>query len=530
MDPKLLLVKVITLLYKESLLGDATTQSSALVKTIIGTIKFPENGLDFDRSREAMQSLRATALWMCENPPDHQYDRTALLQRIRVNVGDDEGLYYAFEQGIEVVEDKDILKKQCLDLRFELRHYIDQSKIKEILKRASQQAMFNPEAIDWKTFVRDIHAQLEPYTGSGAEDRLEGMVEEVDVSNFAAMTDLIARAQAETASEGILRLGWQGINRMTGDHLGLRRGETVVVGALQHNFKTGFVRNIFKQVALYNTPWMRDPTKKPCLVYISVEDDLQQAVLWFYANLKENETGEECDLSYFNVEDPVEKKRRMDEATRYIHERLTVNGYDIKMYRFNPSDMSFHTYFDLITRLEAEGFEIHLTVFDYLNMISKRGCLDGPAGFATRDLFRRMRNFTSPRGITFVTPAQLSTEAKGLVRQGVEDFVKEIANKGYYDSCRTIDQEVDLEIYIHIVKVNGESFLTVQRGKHRKVKITPEKDLYCVLPFSPVGGIRDDLNGRDSSRKHPGGGALGSGDENPWWQTSPPAAPASPAH
>lgn len=99
-----------------------------------------------------------------------------------------------------------------------------------------------------------------------------------------------------------------------------------------------------------------------------------------------------------------------------------------------------------------------------------------------------------------------------LVRQGVDSFVQEIANKGYYDSCRTIDQEVDLEIYIHIEKVPGQgSFLTCQRGKHRGVKITKAEHLYSVLPFSDIGGIKDDVNSDDMSSSSVGGKPLAEG-------------------
>lgn len=91
----------------------------------------------------------------------------------------------------------------------------------------------------------------------------------------------------------------------------------------------------------------------------------------------------------------------------------------------------------------------------------------------------------------------------------MDKFVKEIANKGYYDSCKTIDQEVDLEIAIHIEKVDGRSYLTVQRGKHRKITPTPQKDLYCVLPFHDVGGVRDDILLEDTTMKEPGVGASG---------------------
>lgn len=510
MDPKLLLVKIVTLLYKESQLGDASPQSAAVAKAVIGTIKFPETGMDFDRTRESLQALRATALWMCENPADYIYDRTALLQRIRVNVGDDEGLYYAFEQGIEQIDDVSVLKRQILSERHELRRYLDQVTVKNILKAASHKVMFGADGLDYQALVQNLSAELEPFATGASESKVEGMVEEVDIADVDGMGMLMSRAHAEMSDEGVLRMGWQGVNRMLGDVAGIRRGEFAVVGALQHNFKSGFTLNMFKHAALYNRPYMRDPSKKPLLLHISTENQLTENILWLYANLKENETGTECDLSQIDIE----------EAKEYVHRVLSANGYNIRMCRMNPSETTFHSLFDYILRLEAQGYEIHMVVCDYLNMISKKGCSDGPAGFSTRDLFRRVRNFTAPRGIAFITPHQLSTEAKQLVRQGVENFVQEIANKGYYDSCRTIDQEVDLEIYIHIVKQNGVSYLTIQRGKHRKVKITPDKDLFCVLPFSPVGGVRDDVLGRDTTRKHVGGGEMGSADETPWWNAS----------
>lgn len=97
-------------------------------------------------------------------------------------------------------------------------------------------------------------------------------------------------------------------------------------------------------------------------------------------------------------------------------------------------------------------------------------------------------------------------------------FVKEVANKGYWDSCKAIDQEVDLEIIIHKEIRNGSSYLAVQRGKHRKVKVTPEEHLYTVLPFQPVGGIPDDINGADRSLTHVGGRQNGNSEgEAEWW-------------
>lgn len=112
----------------------------------------------------------------------------------------------------------------------------------------------------------------------------------------------------------------------------------------------------------------------------------------------------------------------------------------------------------------------------------------------------------------------MSSEALQLTRDNVDDFVKNVANRGYYDGCKRLGQEPDLEIMIHKVEVNGESFLTVARGKHRDVNLTSAKDQYFVLPFKQVGTIPWDIDkDYEITCAVPGGGAIGSEDEKPWW-------------
>lgn len=508
MDPKLLLVKIITLLYKESQYKEANARSTALAKDLIATIKFPETGMDFDRTRENMQALRATALWLCEADTNEPFDRASLLQRIRINAGDDEAVYYAFEQGTENIEVGEELQKQVLALRSELYDILDNVKVVALLKKAYYASAFGDSpAVGSRDFIRDIYAQLEPFTQRNGTFKIKGSVDEVDLNDTDDLARVLELAKEEVSTDGVLKLPYQAINRMLGDHNGILRGECVVLGALQHNFKTGFTLGIFKGVAMYNTPWMLDPTKKPLLVHISVENSLQSNILWLYANLYENETGLECDLSKIDIA----------YAKQYIHERMTATGYHIKMVRWDPSMCTYHTVQDYIESLEAEGYEVHLCAIDYLNMFPKTGCVQGTAGEDIRDLWRRNRNFFSKRRTAFISPHQLSTDAKNLVRQGVAHFVKDIANKGYYDGTKRLDQEVDLELYIHIEKVEGRSYLTVQRGKHRKPKPTPDKYLYTVLPFHDIGAIRDDILGEDLSIAAVPG-AEGSGGE--WWKTS----------
>jgi hypothetical protein len=96
--------------------------------------------------------------------------------------------------------------------------------------------------------------------------------------------------------------------------------------------------------------------------------------------------------------------------------------------------------------------------------------------------------------------------------------VQEVANRGYWDGCKSIDQEIDLEFHIHIVIFDGRKWLTFQRGKHRGVGTTKEIDKYFVLPIEEVGLIIDDVEGPDTTRRKPGGNPIGSKDDKPYWE------------
>lgn len=386
MDSKLLLIKIITLLYRESELKDKTNNSIELAKKVISTIKLPESVIDTDDGREVIISLRATAIWMSENPVNHVYDRSMLLQRIRVNVGEHESLYKAVEAGTEPLENEKDIQKVILEYRSILNNFIKHGKVEEIIKNASTKVMFHKESIDWNHFLKDMVDELEPFMTEGDVDKHPAIVGQVDFDDEEAILALLNSAQEEIATDGIIKMGWQGLNRMTGEHDGIRRGEFVTVGALQHNYKTGFTLNMFKHACIYNKPYLRDPNKKPLNIHISLENDLNSNIMQLYVSLKENETKEAVDVKLVDIA----------EAAKYVKEQLQATGYHIRMLRVDPSDFGFRDLFDLLTKYESEGYEIHCVVCDYLNMMTKKGCQDGPAGFAVRDLFRRVRNFCSP--------------------------------------------------------------------------------------------------------------------------------------
>lgn len=505
MDSSLLLVKCITLLYLESEVGQGGN-SKDFCKEIVESLNIEETSVELSGAGEVIISLRSLIYWIISESEKGEINKNQLMQRLRVATKDNVYLYDAVSNVVKGSESEEVIKTQVINYRKMLKDHLISLEIKKMVRDVYKQINNNVAPEDYRNVVREFHTKLEPFTHNTVDEKHPSIVSSVSISDDIGVSEQLDRAGEETSSKGILKLGYQAINRMTGEQSGARRGEFVLIGALQHNFKTGFTLNLFKHIALYNKPYMRDKEKKPLILHISLENELHLNIMWLYANLKENETGVEVDLKNVDVA----------EAAKYVREKMGVNGYSVEMLRLDPNQTNHFDLMDILLDYEARGYEIHAVVCDYLNMVDKSS-LDrsGPTGTEIRQLFRILRNFCAPRGITFITPHQLSTEAKMLMRQGIDNFVQEVANKGYYDGSRQIDQEVDLEMFIHIEKVKGVgSFLTIARGKHRKIDITPEKDLFTVLPFHPVGGILDDVNGEDLSMKSVGGrsAADGGGD------------------
>lgn len=501
MDSKLILIQSIMLLYWESLLDTKTEGSADTIRTLVSEIKVPEGVLENDPSRDIIIGLKSTVLNLCALKGEGGIDVESLIQRLKINVKADPSLVSIITEGLIPCDDQVVIRKKCIEYSRFITEFNKERKFKDLIKKLTTDIVYarSSEPINVREVALSLSSELETFYSDNKSKGpmgIEGVVGLIDYSNRDSIKQTYALAAEETSDVGVMKTGWQAFNRMTGSHGGLRRGDFIVVGALQHNFKSGFTTTLTKQIALYNKPYMLNPNKKPLILHISSENALTDNLLFMHSSLRENETHEVCDNNAFTDE----------QITDYLYQKTSTTGYTLHMLRVNPSDFTFRSLFDLILQYEADGWEIHLLTIDYLNMFSKAGCDKSMTGSDVRDLFRRVRNFCSSRKITVITPHQISREATYLLRQGVNDFLAEIANKSYWDSCKTIDQEVDMEVYIHIEKVGDKSILSVRRGKHRKAgPVTPEKDLSYRVPFFEAGAIRDDINDKDLSFKVYGG-------------------------
>lgn len=386
MNNILLLIRAITLLFRESQLDIGITSSPGIVKEVATTIKPPEMAVgSSDNDRDMVLGLRSIAVGMASNPADTEYVADDLLQKVRMLTRHDESLYDSLKEGISGEMDEKSLQLITGNIRQELNTYLREVQALSIIREHARKASFNRDEIgNLPEFITNFRSALEQYE-TNTKERDPAIVNAVRLSESDTVEAVFRQAKELNNDEGILKTGWQALNRMLQG--GFRRGEEVVIGALQHNFKTGFTLSLFKQIALYNKPYMLDPKKKPLLLRITFEDPLSLNLPFLYRNIKENETLEVASIA--NTSEA--------EMSEYIHQRLSVNGYETMLVHVNPSLWGYRDVQNYVLQLESEGYEIHVLMLDYLSMLNRSG-LDntGPMGSNIRDLFRRMRNFTAP--------------------------------------------------------------------------------------------------------------------------------------
>lgn len=486
METKLLLCKAATLLYRESQLTDKTENSADLVRTVLESVQVSDIGIGINSDREVIMSLKTTILEMCGLPQDHVYEKTDILQRFRVNCGNDEKLYEAFKQGIEDEIQEASLKRSVINMRKGINAHFKEQTISKILTKASSDFKFGRDKIkSVDSYIADLIGQLEPLSMTvGGKDA--AIIGDIDVGSEESLRTAFNNVQKMNSGQRVYKVGWPAINDMTQG--GFRPSETWVIGGLQHKYKSGFNLSLFAQIALFNKPFNTDPNKKPLLLFISTEDSLDNSLQFLYQFLTYSETREFVDVNTVTIEEMVQ----------CIRQRLQATGFHFKMIRVDPNGWTYKSICNKIIELEAQGYVIEAVDIDYLYKIPKTGCETGALGHDVMDQLSRMRSFFSSKGILFITPHQLSTGAKGILRAGVipeQDFVKEITGRGFFEGTSALDRIYDGCLLIHLFKFNKETYFTVMLDKHRIPTVVDEDLKYCIfkfpkgmpIPYSPDG-------------------------------------------
>lgn len=505
MEPNVLLSKCITLLYRESQLENMTENSADLVKTTVEKIKLTEMQIGMPTQKDATAALKTLVLEMCRATQPASYDAVELLQQIRIITNGDANLYQAIAQGIEPELQSAVLKRTITNIRKSIANQYREYRLEEIVARAHRDLSFHRHSItNMDEYIRNFMLEME-ITASKATSKDNAIIGSMNFSDDSSMEEVFTSVQNSNSDGLVYMTGWQEMNAALQG--GPRSGDCVVVGALQHDYKTAGSLSMFAHMAVFNAPKNKDPEKKPLMYRVSFEDPLRNNAQFLYQLLKYDETREPVDVKGLDLE----------EMWKYVQRRMRATGFHVMMEEVNPNNWTYQSLINRIIELESEGYVIEVLQCDYLSKLPTTGCVQGSIGDDVMDMLSKVRAFCASRGILFITPHQLSTEAKRLLQTTPGDqFLHAIKGGGFFERTKGLDRIYDIGLLFHKVESAAGDFLHVVLDKHRFPTVVDSamKSFFLEMPGCKMpipSNIGEE--GRKFLRKIPRGGAAARGDD-----------------
>lgn len=511
MDNKLVLATSIELLYRESHLGTCPDPSNEYVKKAVKEIKLGDINVGVVTDREICMGLKTTVLDMCDMRGT-KIELQQLLNRVKINCHHDSHFFEAIQSQLtEELEEIDNLKR-ISGLRRSLEKHFQNLKAGEIISKADRALKYDPDSIDdFNLFLQNLVTEIEPYTKKATAVNV-GITQSVKISDRTQVYKAIAEAQKLMNDEAVYVTGFQDLNEALGGGL---RPETVVICAPQHDYKTSMNLSLFAQLVMFNKPKKKTPGKKPLALFFSAEDSLQKNFLFLYTYFKYDETREEFDPK------SVISNVSAEAMTDYVMSRFAQSEFEVMFEKLDPFVMNFRDVADRVVELENEGYELEICSIDYLSKLQTTDCRqDGPIGVNYQEQLARARSFFSNRNALFLTPHQVSTEGKALLRTsgGVshQEFVKVVAARGYTEHTKGLDRIYDTGIYVHVfTHSDGHAYLTMFREKMRFPLVIEESKKYMVYRMPKNLPLPPDLHGkRTGLRRVPVSAMVSAGDDD----------------
>lgn len=508
MDNKTTLVKCISLIYAERLLGKEVKNAHLIEEILESDIAANTGG---DAYGEIISGLAHTVKWLLDFSGEPNL--LAVVQRIALIAGQEKHIVSIFEdtfnRELKEHDIKSFIRTVISELGETLSTIELRKKANEFRKECYKESDFGKLT----ALASSFKDTLETYRTGRNKSPLDAF-SILDVNDPDSLKRALKRSLEQISTEGIMRLGQAGLNEMFGVEGGLRRGNMYGIGALSHNGKSLSLKTWPLQVVRNNKPFLFDPKKKPLAIYFSFEDSNEKTIQEQYKYLYEME--HQKAISVKALVDNGELT--VDKMQTYITDTFRKFGWNY-VYIHGVGERT--TYVDLINVCEEykrQGYEVILAAIDYPDLMSRKFCSGDRDEQKTTSLIRNLRQYFESEMITSIIAHQLSDKAQELAREGQEYLARDVAERGMWKGCRTLHTELDVEIVQHIVRVPGQiDHMTYMRGKHRGlIEPTPNEKKFVCYPFQPFGGLGEDLDKHRFTRKIPRGGG-GEFNLDPEW-------------
>lgn len=491
MNDLLVLVKLLSALYQAKKLKDQN-----LITELVDTLnELPVPPADiYSQDKEVRDNIKATIQWLLKQPEDEPVIKSVLMQRVRMFCKGDETLKETVEEGLEDFDDEEMTRKVIYKHISEVRVNMEGVEFAKRWNKAVKDTMYKDlssmSISDWSHLADMINERM----AAQHDERQSEIVVSINSDEPTTMFDIIEQAKKENSPEGILKSPLQALNQALEPDGGFRRSKMYLLLALTNRGKSLATAHMTAGVGMYNKPMLRDKAKIPTILQESAEDTMDLIIMRMYKLAITVKTGELADFQNADREDIV----------KAICDCFKENGWKLIINQIESSKDTANAMFDRVRKLEMKGHEIIWYAYDYCGLQN----IDKIPGESKSDKlqlhFRKIRAFMIARGICFVTPHQLSPEAKKKLQEADEEsevyFAREVAGKSLTETSTKITNEVDVEITFHVAKTSFKNYFTGCIGKQRGEGCAPEKRFF-IYDIHPDMGLMHDVLGKPAFRR-----------------------------
>lgn len=280
----------------------------------------------------------------------------------------------------------------------------------------------------------------------------------------------------------ILRSGMVGMNHMLQG--GFESTRTYVFLGLPGEGKSTMLLNLAYQIKLCNNDYkVKDPTKTPCVVYLTMENMDRETLTRLY-NIS---TSNGC-MTDKSVEDVIFDMKTLGQLVVNVDNCIDLI---IKYVPDNSVDTSY--LYDFTEELEDDGYEVCCFIQDYIKKIRPVNY----TGDAYQDLgsvISEMKTYAILKDVPFITAAQCNREAAKIIdqkrRTNSTDLVKQLGRDNIGESVQILNNADAIMMLTPEYDHDDTKYVGVNLLKIRYTNTNTKPLQYMFLPFMPNNGIK----------------------------------------
>lgn len=286
-----------------------------------------------------------------------------------------------------------------------------------------------------------------------------------------------------TSPSNKLITGFIGFNEMLGG--GFESKRVYALFGLPSEGKSITLLDFALQIKKYNPGYVcKDPTKKPCVVYFTLENGLEESVVRLCEMV-----GLEGSMSDYSVDELIQKLKTEGE--------LNINpSSPINFFIFYQPGMSVDTsyLYTIAEDLEDRGFESIAFIIDYIKRI--RSSLDNSdTRIWLGNVINEFKVFASTKDLVVITASQLNRDATSHIdesrKANKSDLVRMLGRSQIGESMLILENLDGAFLIAPEWTSEGQKYLGIQRIKKR---YKASELSYLYYPYQGEIKLLEDLN------------------------------------